>query len=150
MRRPAAEPRRASIAALSALLAGCAGTVPPATPAVALTDTYWRLSEIDGKQIAIYRGTREPHVILRREDGRVTGFAGCNMLAGSYQLSGDALRLGPLAMTRMACLSPEANAMEAGFVRGLEQVATYRISGPLLELRDASGVARVRMEAVAR
>ena len=139
----------APVAALIVVLAGCAGSTAPTAPAAELMDTHWRVSAVDGKPVAAYRGTREPHIILRREGARVTGFAGCNTLAGSYQLSGDSLRMGPLAVTRMACLSAEANAMEAGFLKGLEQTASYRITGTVLELRDAGGSPRIRLEAAA-
>ena len=79
----------------------------------------------------------------------MTGISGCNTLSGTYsRSSGDGLVFGPLAMTRMACLSPEANAMEARFVKGLDRVARYRIAGTTLELHDRTDEARIRMEAV--
>jgi heat shock protein HslJ len=138
------------VATLS-LLAGCALVPSPEPPPIAvdLVETHWRLTEIDGKPVPAERGSREPHIFLAREGARVTGFAGCNSLSGTYsRSSGDGLLFGPLAMTRMACLSPEASAMEAGLVKGLNQVAWYRIAGTTLELRDRAGEARIRMEAV--
>jgi heat shock protein HslJ len=138
--------------ALPWLLTGCAQAPSSGPPpaAVDLVETYWRLTEVDGKPVVHYRGTREPHLVLAREGARVTGFSGCNNLSGTYRRSsGDGLVFGPLVMTRMACLSPEANAVEAGLVKGLDQVAGFRITGTVLELRDRQGEARVRMEAVA-
>jgi heat shock protein HslJ len=134
------------------LLAGCAALVPSPEQqpplAVNLAETYWRLTEVDGKPVPSQPGAREPHIVLSRENARVTGFAGCNSLSGTYRrLSGDSLVFGPLAMTRMACASPAANALEAGFVKGLDQVSWYRITGIVLELRDKSGEALIRMEA---
>jgi putative lipoprotein len=38
-----------------------------------------------------------------RSDGRVTGYSGCNRFTGTYVQNGDALTMGPLATTRMAC-----------------------------------------------
>ena len=137
--------------ALLSLLAGCALAPSPEQPplAVDLVETRWRLTEVDGKPVADQRGSREPHLFFAREGARVTGFSGCNTLSGTYQRSsGDGLVFGPVAMTRMACLSPEANAMEAGLVKGLAQVARYRIVGTRLELRDRLGEPRIRMEAV--
>jgi heat shock protein HslJ len=133
------------------LVAGCALAPSPEPPplAVELVETYWRVTEVHGKPVPADRGSREPHLFLRREGARVTGFSGCNTLSGAYiRSSGDGLSFGPLAMTRMACLSPEANAVEAGFVKGLDQVARYRIVGTTLELRDRAGQAPSRMEAV--
>jgi len=141
----------ALISVLLSLAAGCA-LVPSPEPlpiAVDLVETHWRLTEIDGKPLPAERGSREAHILLSREGARVTGFAGCNTLSGSYtRPSGDGLHFGPLAMTRMACLSPAASAMEAGFVKGLNQVAWYHIAGTTLELRDRGGEPRIRMEAV--
>ena len=128
-------------------LAGCAGTGAGGTPGATLTDTYWALLEVDGNSFPEYQGTREPHIVFRREGERVSGFAGCNAMAGGYEAAGDRLRVGPLALTRMACLGADATSMETAFVRGLELTASYRIDGARLELRDAAGAARVRLEA---
>lgn len=43
-------------------------------------------------------------------DGRVSGRSGCNRFAGAYTLSGEGLRFGDAAVTRMAC---EERVMEA-------------------------------------
>jgi heat shock protein HslJ len=145
--------RLAPAVAFLSQLAGCVLAPSPEPPPLAadLVETYWRLTEVDGKAVAGQRGSREPHLFLAREGARVTGFSGCNTLSGAYtRSSGDGLAFGPLAMTRMACLSPEANAMEAGLVKQLDRVASYRIVGATLELRDRVGEARIRMEAVTR
>jgi heat shock protein HslJ len=139
------------LAALSSLLAGCALLPSPELPPLAeeLVETHWRLTEVDGKPVPPNPGPREPFIFLSRDGARVSGFGGCNALAGTYsRSSGDGVLFGPLAMTRMACLSPEAGAVEAGFVKGLNEVAWYRIAGTMLELRDRTGEARIRMEAV--
>jgi heat shock protein HslJ len=53
-------------------------------------------------------------------DGRVSGKADCNRMAGTYQADAKALTFSPLALTRMAC--PEGSlgerfARDLGFVR---------------------------------
>jgi heat shock protein HslJ len=139
------------LAALSSLASGCALVPSPELPPLAedLIETHWRLTEVDGKPVPPNPGPREPYIFLSRDGERVSGFSGCNTLTGTYRRSsGDGLAFGPLALTRMACLSPEANAVEAGLVRGLSQVAWYRVAGTTLELRDSTGEARIRMEAV--
>ncbi len=35
--------------------------------------------------MVIHPGTREPHIILKREGGRVSEFAGCNALTGTFK-----------------------------------------------------------------
>ena len=129
------------------VVGGCAAQ--PGKPAANLTDTYWRVAEIDGKPITIRPGTREPHIVLRREASRISGFAGCNNLGGAFQQEGATLRIGDkgLAMTRMACVGDEGNALETAFTNALTSTASYRITGDRLELRDAAGAVRMTFEA---
>ena len=131
------------------LVAGCTtGTQSAAPePGVELLDTYWRPVEIDGKPLIIHAGTREPHIMLKREGVRVTGFTGCNTIAGSFQQAGDVLRFGKLITTRMACVGEAGNALEAEFTKALDVTASYRIAGDTLELRDAAGSVRMRFTA---
>ena len=78
-------------------------------------------AEIDGKPVTIRPGTRQPHVVLRREGSRISGFAGCNNLTGVFQLDGASLRIGDkLAMTRMACPPPQSE-LEALFVAAVDK-----------------------------
>jgi heat shock protein HslJ len=62
------------------------------------------------------------------EDGTVSGFAGCNTFSGSYTVEGSALRLGPLATTKIGCPRP-ASAVEADVLASLAGVRTWSI-GP--------------------
>ncbi|MCJ7626377.1 MAG: META domain-containing protein, partial [Anaerolineaceae bacterium] len=39
--------------------------------------------------------------------GEVHGSAGCNSYRGSYQVTGDKITFGPIAITEMACMGPE-------------------------------------------
>ena len=133
-------------AALAATLVLCACATQSSTGA-SLADTYWRLSGIDGKPVAIHPGAREPHIVLKREGSRISGFAGCNNLGGTFQHEGVALRFGDkLAMTRMACVG-EGDALEGAFTKALVSTASYRISGEQLELRDTTGAVRMIFEA---
>jgi heat shock protein HslJ len=47
----------------------------------------------------------------------------------------------------MACLPEAGNVLEAAFVKALQSTASYWIIGESLELRDAAGVTRMRLEA---
>lgn len=138
----------ALLVGVALVLAGCAGgaTAPAGGAVPALAGTYWALQEVEGNSFPDYRGTREPYIVFRLEGG-VTGFAGCNTMGGAYETSGDRLRVGPLAMTRMACVGTDAMVMESAFTRALDETASYRIDGRTLELRDAGGKLRSRLEA---
>ena len=84
--------------------------------------------------------------MLTRE-GKVSGDTGCNSLGGVFRHSADGLRFEKLFMTRRACAAAEANALEAAFVKALESTVSHRIMSESLELRDAAGVTRMRLEA---
>ncbi len=81
--------------------------------------------------------------MLDLEEARVTGSGGVNRLTGHFALSGDELRFGPLATTRMA--GPE-NAMqrETAFLAALERVTSYALDGRTLTLlADDDAVVRL-------
>jgi heat shock protein HslJ len=137
---------RGAALVLASVLAFC-GCATQSSKEAPLLDTYWRLAGIDGKTVAIHAGAREPHIVLRGEGSRISGFAGCNGFAGSFRHEGTMLRVGDkLAMTRMACVG-EGDALEAAFAKALTSVAAYRIAGDRLELYDAQGAVRMVFEA---
>jgi putative lipoprotein len=148
------------LAALAAffLIAGCAeeGTSHDEAPAeaaesadsmkpdVTLTNTYWKLVELDGG--AVEPGEdRELHMTLRGDD-QVSGYAGCNQFTGSVTVSGDGIAFGPIASTRRMC----ANAMqqEGAFLQALENAARYAIEGEDLAIENAGGEVTMRFVAV--
>jgi len=78
------------------------------------------------------------------EDGRVTGSGGCNRYFGPYALDGDALSIGPLASTRMACFEPAGvGEQETAYLAALGRVATWSIREDRLQLRDPDGALQV-------
>ena len=126
------------------IVAGC--VTQPGAPASDLLDMHWRAVQIDGQAVPRRPGTREPHIVLKREGSRISGFAGCNSLAGTFDRNGEALRFGDkLAMTRMACVG-EGDALEAAFTKALLSTRSYRIAADKLELRDAQGAVRMILE----
>jgi heat shock protein HslJ len=142
------ELRSGVLLSIAALVAGCAGAPAPQTAvSTELLGTYWRPVEIEGKQVPQHPGTREPHIVMAKEGNRLSGYAGCNNMAGGYTLSGDSLRFGPMAMTRRACIGDGANQLETAFLAALEATASYRIIAKSLELRDKAGKLRTRLEA---
>jgi heat shock protein HslJ len=82
---------------------------------------------------------------LRFDGGRVTGSDGCNRVMGPVVVAGSQLRFGPLAGTRMACSSGQAEA--DAFGAALLRVQRHRIRGDVLELQDEEGTALLRLQA---
>jgi heat shock protein HslJ len=75
-------------------------------------------------------------------DGTVEGFGGCNGFGGGYSVHGDAIAIGPLHSTMIAC-SDEINAQEVQFLTALEAATTWQVQGNTLELRDDAGALQV-------
>src|SRR5689334_17328346 len=52
------------------------------------------------------------------------GSTGCNRFHGPYSVDGDAMKLGPLATTQMACIG-EADQIERAFLAKLDKVRKW-------------------------
>lgn len=111
-----------------------------------LENTYWKLLDAGGTVARASDNQQEPHFILHPADHRVSGSGGCNRLTGGYETSGDRLAFGAIASTMRAC--PSGMDTERAFLQALERVATWRIAGERLELRDAGGAVVARFESV--
>jgi copper homeostasis protein (lipoprotein) len=121
-------------------------TCAPQSPLPRLEQTYWKLVELSGKSIAAEAGTREAYLQLSPGEAAAGGSTGCNRMTGKYELDGQNLHFSKMATTRMAC--PEVlMAQESAFLKALEAVAVWRISGDQLELKNAAGVVLARFEA---
>jgi copper homeostasis protein (lipoprotein) len=112
-----------------------------------LRGTYWKLVRLGDSPVSVGARQREAHLILANDALRVSGSGGCNSLTGGFELKGDSLRFSGVAATMMAC--PEGMDQERRFLEALGQVARYRIRGSHLDLLDAQGATRARLEAVA-
>ncbi|HEX5619755.1 MAG TPA: META domain-containing protein [Solirubrobacteraceae bacterium] len=71
-------------------------------------------------------------------DGKVGGSTGCNQFGASYTQDGDALTIGEIVSTQMACGS-KADAVERAYLAALERVASWRLEQDQLTLADADG-----------
>ncbi|MFT4068742.1 META domain-containing protein [Paraburkholderia sp.] len=131
---------RTAVATLSiaALLGACAipkhpdTSAPPPDPfnlaATQLLDnTNWVLSSwknADGTTRPVPSKDQGPLTLtLSTEGGRrhASGFSGCNRFMGSYMLKDGKLSFGPLAGTRMACVSPGGD-LEKAFLDALTRI----------------------------
>ena len=76
------------------------------------------------------------------EGGQVRGSAGCNSYGGSYQVSGDTITVGAIAITEMACLEPEGLLdQELVFVEFLTYAQTFRVADGQLQISRSDGEA---------
>jgi heat shock protein HslJ len=74
----------------------------------------------------------------------VSGSSGCNTYNGSYTLDGDALTIGPLATTRMAC-EPAIMDQETAFLAALAASTKVEQTGATVTLRNADGATQVTL-----
>ena len=92
---------------------------------------------MNGNPIIItLEGSRDVHFKMTTEKGQktVTGFAGCNSIAGGYTLSGDKVKF-VIASTKMMC-PEEQMAVEDFLLKALSSANSYRVEGNVLELFD--------------
>ena len=75
-------------------------------------------------------------------EGNVEGFGGCNNFFGGYSVDGDAIAIGPLMSTMMAC-DKATNTFEAQLLAALQNATVWSLNAGTLELRDADGALQV-------
>jgi heat shock protein HslJ len=111
-----------------------------------ITEKYWKLVELNGRPVPAL--DREPHLILKAGDGRITGFGGCNGFSGSYTLdeATSRIRFGEIASTMMACA--KGMDVEQAFHDVLRRVDNYSLNGDHLTLNRARMAPLARFEAV--
>lgn len=106
-----------------------------------LENTRWALTELRAEPITL---ENKPYLMFAKKSMVVNGFGGCNQLAGSYELSGQKIKLNNIAATRMFC--QETMSVETSFLQSLQIINAYRIEGhELLLLQDEVLIARFRV-----
>jgi heat shock protein HslJ len=107
-----------------------AAATPAPTPAAAaapsLIGTIWRLEDLGGT--ATIPGVEA--TLEFPEAGRAAGRGSCNRFFGTVEISGESIRFGPLAATKMACLDPAANAQETKYLGALQAAERFAFDGP--------------------
>lgn len=71
---------------------------------------------------------------------QVSGYSGCNRFSGSYEVSENSLKLGPLASTRRACM-PKYNDIETRMLEALSKINAFSFhEGNLVLKHDSSNL----------
>jgi heat shock protein HslJ len=79
-------------------------------------------------------------VTAQFQSTNVSGIAGCNNYNGSYQLDGNKLTFGALAVTQKACADPRGvMEQENAYLAALSQVQSFKQSNDKLEMEDERG-----------
>lgn len=118
------------------LLCSCASHNKPAASAakagsgtqISLPGTDWVLADLAGT--AALPGGKA--TLSFPEAGRVAGNGSCNRFTGSVVITGDQLKMGPLASTRMACMDDATSKQEDNYFKALDAATRYSYQDPYL------------------
>ncbi|HSN43746.1 MAG TPA: META domain-containing protein, partial [Propionibacteriaceae bacterium] len=124
------------------LLTACASTSPSAVPSppaelTSLSGTAWVLDILGGKP-AVEATTATARFAA---DGTISGSSGCNRYSGPFSTSGNAIKVGDLASTMMACGDDDIMAQEKSFLDALSTASTFSVDEATLTLADRDGTA---------
>lgn len=113
---------------------------PPEGEPPALVGTAWVAEFIEG----VGKLDNRQSTLEFLPEASAAGGAGCNRFGGSVEISGDAIRFGPIRATKMAC---EGGLMtqEQKFLDALAAVKICKMKDHRLVLADDAGVERVRL-----
>ncbi|HTQ01861.1 MAG TPA: META domain-containing protein [Casimicrobiaceae bacterium] len=118
---------------------GAAGAMPPTLTASAndlsIPTWQWQRTQLpDGR--ATVAAEPERYTLKFEGGGRVLVRADCNRGSGAYEVNGSAMKIAPIATTRMAC---PPDSQDAAFMQGLSVVTDYSINDRELALTLANG-----------
>lgn len=122
------------------LLAGCVSSPASESPgedvvAMPLTNTYWQLVSVAGEPVPETDRQQKPHILFL-DDGRVSGFSGCNQYMGDYRVTGENLLFDSMSSTLMAC--PD-NLTEELLFAALAKTVGVNLEGIELRLLGEAG-----------
>lgn len=131
---------RLATAILVALIfaGGCRAMDDTAAPS-AVTDTRWRVEDIDGA-----RADAASSTLQFQGADKISGSTGCNRYSAPVTLTGDGLQIGPVIATRKAC-PPPLMQQEQRFTAALAAAHRYTVDERYLLIFDASGKERLRL-----
>jgi heat shock protein HslJ len=142
--------------ALDVAVAGGTLTLTPAdggdalqferAPPPRLEGVLWEVTGYNNGRQAVVSPRNGTRLALTFLDGQVSGSGGCNRFHGAVTVEAGALKIGPLATTRMACKA-EVMAQEQDFLRALESAATWSIDRGMLDVHRADGERVLRAHA---
>jgi heat shock protein HslJ len=140
---PFARPVATALIAVTLALGLPAAIAKDAT--LGLEGVDWQLQQFRVDDAMQSAADSERPAVLRFDDGRLSGSAGCNRLMGAYHSDDETLRFEPhTAATMMAC-PPELMAQEQAVIAAFDLAASYRIKGQSLVIADAQGAPLLKL-----
>lgn len=113
-----------------------------------ITEKYWKLVKLEGQPVQMVENQeKEAHFILKTNENRVQGFAGCNNFNGTYNLEkGNRIQFSQMLATLKAC--PDVDVNESLFLKVFELADNYTINGDTLSLNVGKRAPLAVFEAV--
>ncbi|MBU0912354.1 MAG: copper resistance protein NlpE N-terminal domain-containing protein [Gammaproteobacteria bacterium] len=109
-----------------------------------LTGVRWKLTELMGQAVPATEPDMTPYLEFG-DDGRVSGFAGCNQFTGAYETEGLRLTFKPMATTQKACLNAS---VEQQFLTTIQGIDNYSLNDSGLAFYKARTAALLRFIAL--
>jgi heat shock protein HslJ len=97
----------------------------------AISGARWELTELNGRKVTNSRAYMEFDVPA----SRFSGNAGCNMMFGGYELTGQRFKAKQVGTTRMACTGNGTARAENEFLEALKNANRLRRNGNTLTIR---------------
>ncbi len=120
-----------------ATCAGPSASAAPGGPTPSSAEGVdWVLERVADKTIDP-AAAKKPSLRLDTAEKKMSGFAGCNRMFGSYELDGTSLRFGTMGATRMMC--PDTMEIESAFMAALSATRSFVLKDGALALADSSG-----------
>ncbi|MDM9380884.1 META domain-containing protein [Chlorogloeopsis sp. ULAP01] len=98
--------------------------------AASLFGKRWILTEIGEQRLS----DNKLYIEFDNKQSRVVGDTGCNRFFGGFEINGTSLKFSPLASTKRACLTTEANRLETNFLRSLQETTRFDVQEKILRL----------------
>ena len=99
-----------------------------------IVNKYWKLKTLEGKEVKMTKNQEKEQYFILKNDGTVSGFAGCNHFNGQFELfEGNRIRFNEnLALTMKIC--PDIDINESEFLEVFKLTDNYTINGDVLSL----------------
>lgn len=107
------------------------GNSQQASATASLTNTYWKLAEMNGKPVHTPENAKEVHIKFLEDGKRLQGFAGCNGVGGDYTLGKNNKITLRMISTQMYCDRME---VENYLSNAVNNADNYKIEGEKLSL----------------
>jgi heat shock protein HslJ len=111
----------------------------------ALEDTRWQLIMLSDFPEVLPATDKEVYIIF--EEGKISGFAGCNSFFGSYSSRNETIKIENIGSTKMYC--EKTMALETAFLQALTNADKFTVTGVMMELHQGN-TQLARFQAVTR